>query len=59
MLSGGLAAAGLVHLVLIPEHFAQSVLFGVVLTCMAALRLALAVPLIRSPYVPADRWKEI
>lgn len=49
LVAGGLIVAGLIHLILIPEHFGESLLFGVVFTAMAALQLGLAVALLWAP----------
>src|SRR5579884_1393000 len=43
------ALAGLIHLVLIPEHFAERFLYGVVFTAMALFQLTLAWLLLRRP----------
>jgi hypothetical protein len=49
LVAGGLLLAGTIHLILIPQHFAESVLFGITFTGMAAFQLGLAVALVRAP----------
>lgn len=44
-----LAFAGVIHLVLIPSHFAESFLFGVTFVAIAAFQLSLAAALLRRP----------
>ncbi len=41
--------AGLIHVLLAPEHFAEQVLYGVVFTALALFQLALAVALLTRP----------
>jgi hypothetical protein len=48
-LAGVLLGAGTIHAILIPEHFAESVLFGAVFTAMAAFQFGLAVALVTHP----------
>ena len=49
LVAGGLIVAGTIHLVLIPQHFAENLLFGVVFSAMAAFQLGLAIALVRAP----------
>ncbi len=49
------ALAGLIHLVLIPEHFAERFLYGVVFTAMAVFQLNLALALTLRPGPTAYR----
>lgn len=44
-----LAAAGVIHLALIPSHFRESALFGAVFVAIAVLQLGLALALLRRP----------
>jgi hypothetical protein len=48
-LVGVLAAAGTIHAILIPEHFAESAFFGALFTGMAVFQFGLAVALITHP----------
>lgn len=47
--AGGLTVAGLIHLTLTPQHFAESLLFGATFTAIAGFQLALAIALVRAP----------
>lgn len=47
LIAAALAVAGAIHLVLIPEHFGESFLFGVSFTGIAAFQLALAFAFLR------------
>lgn len=51
-----LAAAGLVHLALMPEHFAAWWVFGALFAAAAGLQLVTAVVLLRRPTRPAIVW---
>lgn len=49
VIAAALALAGGIHAVLIPDHFAESLLFGAVFVAIAAMQLWLAVALVRAP----------
>lgn len=55
LIAGGLTLAGSIHLALTPQHFAESVLFGITFTAMAAFQLGLAIALVRRPGAPVYR----
>lgn len=49
LVAAALAVAGVIHLILTPEHFSESVLFGATFTLIAAGQLGLAGALVRHP----------
>lgn len=55
LIAAALALAGAIHLVLIPEHFGESPLFGVTFTGIAAVQLGLAAVFWRGPGRRAHR----
>lgn len=53
--AAALAVAGGIHLVLIPQHFAESLLFGAVFVAIAGFQLWLAAAFLRGPGARAHR----
>ena len=49
LVAGGQIVAGTIHLILTPQHYAESLLFGITFTAMAVFQLGLALALVRAP----------
>jgi hypothetical protein len=53
-----LVLAGSIHLVLIPEHFAEQVLYGLVFTALALFQLSLTL-LLATVLLFWQRWRQL